>query len=400
MTTILIKYNELTESANNATGAALRLDDYADCIPNVITNQLSNLSGDDSNGYVGSAIELANQKADSLREKAQEYRSYSGRIETFVENAKDADQRVSQKMDSLAHENLGDSPWDQICYYLNKLYNDTIGSTELGAFIDNCISGVTDWCEKWTRKAFDWFVHGNGQYVLNIAISVLGTAAAIAGAVILFPVSGVFAAVVAGLAIYSAGVSVINSVLTIADNCKAISLNDTDPGLARYYGKTSNISDFANKHTENQFLQSAASALNTSGEVAGLLSSLGSGFTKELKDGTKIGSFSWDTIKGNFSSKFGFEFNQDLNKWKFKPQKLFGGSSHSASDGWTNMPDWFRNAERINNFSSGTGTILSTFSDGLSIVHDKEISLQTGLGMLSNVFPAAGDVSNMISIGN
>lgn len=382
MGTVRIDYHHLEDSAQQASSVSRKMTDYADAISPKVVSPLSSLPGSDSNGYMSSAVSLARKKADSLRGRSQAYAAYARKLTTFVGDARSADTRVASGLDALADRILeGVGFWGKVGHALYSTYCDTIGQTEVGALFDNLVNRGSDWASDKLRKAYEWFSYGDGKYVANIALAVLGTVGAICAAVLSFPVSGVFAAIMAGLAIFSAAVSLVDTIATVIDNVKAIRDDDTDPGLARYYGKTSDVSDFEKKHSTSKSVQTAANVFDISGKVAGIASWIGSGFVKTAADGTKVGTLDWKTIRGNFAGKF-----------KFKGVFSVKTSSLKSADGWNHVPTWIRTADTVNNVSSTVKTALSKTTTAMTTVHDKSVSLKTGLS-----FFGVGGFSDIVS---
>ena len=327
MATIKINYPSLENAAKQALNVATEMGEYADAIPGKITNPLGNLTGGSSSN-TSTVQSLASQKASDLRKRASRYQSLSSQITSFVESAREADAQVKNRLTSIADRQAEKlNLWQRISYEFYKLYNGIVGSTPLGAFFNNLLSiggSYVEWMKKCGKDVLEWFQHGEGRYVLSMALSVIGTISAIAGAILSFPVSGVFATLVAAAAIVSALVSAADTVATLYEGTKAIMMNNTHPGVARHYGNTSSVSDWAKKESTDAGLQSLFAGINTVGNIAGIFSFVGGGFTKTLDNGTKIGTLDFNTVKGNFAKSFGFSFNETTGRYSFSPKITFG----------------------------------------------------------------------------
>ncbi len=397
MATVKINYSSLENVAQHALRVASEMEEYADAIPGKITNPLKNLTGGSSSN-TSTVQSLALQKASSLRDRASRYQNLSSQLTSFVESAREADARVKSKLTSLADQQAAKLAWWQkIAYEFYKLTNGIIGSTPLGAFFNNLLS-LSSMLEEWKKKIFkdviEWFYYGSGRYVLSIVLSIAGTAGAIAGAILSFPASGVFAIIVGVAAVVSAVVSFFDTAATIADGIQALSTNSTHPGVARYYGSTSSVSDWSKKNSTSAAFQSFASGFNTVGNIAGVVSFIGGGFIK-VDNGTKIGTLDFTTVKSNFAKSFGFSFNEKTKKYSFSPKVTFGFGQERTEA--FKKGSIFYHAETVKIVTTPISKIGSSIRILTSATATHSLpSLKDTASLLSNAMPGLSGYSKII----
>lgn len=395
MTVVKIRYAELEQVAAKATNVAGAMNDYADDLPKKINNPLDSLEGGDSN-YTSTTAQLALTKAKQLKDRATSYNNFSNQVTTFVSDARDADRSVKQNFNAITDRlTEGMSLWERFCHAMYSVYCQTIGSTELGAFLGNLLSNAGAALNNAFRDVYNWFTYGDGQYVLNIVVAGLAAAAAIIGAILCFPVSGVLAAIVAVASIVAAVVAVYDFVATAVDNSAAI-LED-DPGVARYLGSTESVTDFAYKHTDNQFIRDAATLFNITGDVAGLVSFVGGGFTTRGADGFVTAKFSWDDVIGGrmglddvancIMEPFGFKpSSTNPGNYRFDPAGMFGfGNERSVITNPANA--WVNTVETIRDVVEPINSITSISQTAFEGIHGRIDSVTDVTGALSDAIP-------------
>lgn len=381
MGTISIDFDLLRDAADKSRFVADKLEDYADAMPGKVTGPLNSLTGGASS-LTSTASSLASSKAAELRRRAGSYRSLASSVETFVSQASGADDDVRKKLAGLVDKREdGLSWWDKIGYGFFQLVNDVLGDSDIGTLLRNVLSAISsasEMIERAIKGAFDWFKHGNGRYVLDALVSILGAVGAVITAVLSFPVSGIIGAIMAGLAIFVAVDKVLDAVTTVVATTTACLENSTEPGLARYHGSATSYSEFAKRFTHDATLQDITSRLSATANVADFVVSFGGFFSYkgqvlkngEMVDATKY-AFKKDVVIANLNKQIGRNavtykdgplkgLPQRIDgklKYTFDP-KIFGFSSDmSASDGIKSvkcLTSFTRDATRIDeNFRKG-----------------------------------------------
>ncbi len=322
MATVTINFSALRKASRQANSSADKLDDYASELDASINGGLGGLTGGASS-YTYDAAVLASRKADDLRNKAAIYRVFSKELSNYAEDADDTDRNVGRSIKSLADKRGKDLPgWKTVVRSCRGIVNGYLGKSDAGKLIKrlwNSACSITGNNILALKKAKDWFKHGNGRYLLSSALAVIGVFGALstflkaAGVLVAtFPASAVVAiavAVVAGIALIKSG---SDMVYTLSSAWVAVNDYGTEPGLSRYYGGISSVSDYKKKYTTSKAEQNAAKWFDRVGNFAAFAASLGGLFTTRNLPGTKVPSnqpgyqFNKETFCMNLYEKFGF----------------------------------------------------------------------------------------------
>ena len=226
----------------------------------------------------------------------------------------------------------------------------------------NLIKTGLDYVDYGFDKAIDWFKHGDGKYYLNIALSVLGDVAAIAGTISAIALCAAATVATGGVAtplLVAAIASGVGTVMTIVDsgfsiynNIKAlkISKDSNDPGRARYYGNIDGVSSTIGKYdmggkTANKVwggIGTAYDVTHTAADVTAVVAgSVGAAglteTTTKTASGKTIRTYTYDksNIKGNLKNttleKLGFRKQRGTGKYKFSAKNLFSTKKATRS---------------------------------------------------------------------
>ena len=310
MAKMQIDVSNVRDAADKASKAANELEKYADRIDKKVANPLGTLTGG-SSGYTNSAQTLATTKARSVRARARQYHKLSVDLKRFATDAEAADKDVYTKFHTMYKARYSQlSVWQKMGATVYRLFNNAVGSTKIGKVMMtgvNLLKAGAARVHSALQSAVRWFQYGNGKYVLEI---VIGVAAAVAAIVALFnPVTGPLAVVALVAGIIAATYATGKAIMTLIDSSSAIATSKTDPGLARYKGGTSSFLDFAKKHFNNKTIQKVAGVGDVIGITASIVKS-GLDFFKSPKldkAAPQEYKFSWENLKYNVKSSFGFE---------------------------------------------------------------------------------------------
>ena len=113
MSEICINYVELENSAKKARESANCMRDYTEEIQQRVTRPLSQLEGEDTQGYASKASEYASRKIADLNRRASQIEGYASRVENLCTHAKEADKKVASEIKDLGDRFLGDRNWIQ-----------------------------------------------------------------------------------------------------------------------------------------------------------------------------------------------------------------------------------------------------------------------------------------------
>lgn len=324
MSKITIKFSELEDAKDKAQKVQNEISGYVSQIKKHVTTRISDLPGSDSNGYASTASTLAWQKIGQLNEKSERFSNFQGTITGFIATARSTDTKVSNKIKSLADTVLEPRKWYQVPgdFLYDLFCVDLANSNDLTKLIANIDKTANTYKEEAWDKAKDWFKHGDGKYVLNIAGAVLAAIGAVAGviiAIVTLPVTGTAAIIIGAVALIASGISMaitlVNSQETILANIDALKLSkDGKDGAARYYGNIDSLSEKWNRTDmggakENAAYEWLGKKIDQTKVIADVvtvicsIAKLGNVVDYRYKqptiNGNKGYDFSWNNIKKN-----------------------------------------------------------------------------------------------------
>lgn len=395
MAYLRIDYSQLDNAANSAQRVADRLNSYAIGIQNDLVNKASNVTGG-QNGNMTSVVAMATYKANAIRQKAAKYEQLKSRLNNLRINAEDVDNNVANKLraDQRGYEqNL--SWFERILVHVHEFINGVVGESEFGRFLNN-IGGGVRLIEQFKANALgivhDFFAHGKGRYIVNIAI---GVTAAIAAIVACVGTGGIVAIAAVIAAVVAVGVAAV----TIIDNAIALSTTEDNPGYAKHMGNTDSLQSFAEKHVFKKSFQNIGKALDIVGHIASAVRDIGGVFknTKEIskiKNGIKVKKektvyeFKKDVVKKNLLEKLGFVSTDELNpssvlkmedkvknkhavekiinekKYYLSPKSFFEKAYGFKSRPETQSMDWGKKT-RVMRFASGVEYVNDNIKSGI-----------------------------------
>lgn len=358
---VTITYSKIKDAAKEAQSAANYYEDFSSELSNKVYNKLSISYGSDSRGYISSARNTVYNKVKDLNSKKKKYSDLSKslydlkeRVQGYETSAKNAVTRIATDELELKnrkwYQKVGDWIYGTICV-------DFLNSNPITRGLGNIIKSGLDYFDYGFDKAIDWFKHGNGKYVLNIALSVLGVVAAIAGtigAIALCVATGGAAVPLLVAAIASTIgtiMTTVDSVVSIINNIKALNVaskGNCDPGRARYYGNISGVSSAIGKYdmggkTANDVWNAFGigyEVTHTAADITAIVAgSIGSAGLTETKVVDKAGRVSVEVkydpnkVKMNYGNyiKEKFGFRQTNGKWKFDAKYAFGKDSKGTT---------------------------------------------------------------------
>lgn len=256
---VKIDYGELASSSTALNKAAKYCGDYASKLRRKVPNELDNLTRG-SSSYTSSASYFASAKIQSLEKQQQKCLDVSGKIDTFIKDAKSTDQRVAGIMKKEGNEfrkaNGLSFGWaDGLMQVITRFTIDQANKDDFSRWISSRLRDVSDAFNGWILDFKHWYACEGGKYVISAVFKAVGlivaVLAAFAALVVAWPIilgliggaaltwSAVVAistAVVACIALADATVALINTI-------KAASIAKTDPGWAARYADITTASD-------------------------------------------------------------------------------------------------------------------------------------------------------------
>lgn len=349
MSLIYIHYGNLQDSIERSQKARGEMSGYISELQRKIATPIGNLPGGDPQGYASTASSLAKRKINALNGKANRFSAYEASARALLSTAKSKDSYVSGEIESLAslyvqerkwYQKVGDWIYETFCVDLANKWGWVRGFVDIAKWATGKVGDLME-------KVVTWFKYGDGKYVWNILTAVVGTVAAIGGAIAAIcaiPFTGgatipiVIGLIGAAAATVGAVITAVNSATSVLQNSKAIAKSgnlfnddDGDPSAARYYGSQTTLSKYFDKtdmgdQAANNTAEAVGKAIDTTKTVADTtalvcsVASLGNVRDYRLKHGNanintryngdkwyKGYSFTPDNIKRNIMHDMGFK---------------------------------------------------------------------------------------------
>lgn len=268
MSKVTLDYTELGNAQKNAKKSRDELEDYEEGIDRKVISGLNNLTGEDSAGYISTAITLANTKCSEMYGFESAFDSLEGQLRNLNETAKSADRTVKSKINEIADNSLEKQSlweWAGNCIYnifCVDLPNALSNLPFFDALIDD-IRNMYNFFANFKEKILSWFREGVGVYVKNIikaAADFLVAATVVVGAVIAVATLPVVGTVLGIVGCVAGGVYLVykflNMTAAVNANEEAISYvqkaeetgDQSNLAVAHYYGKTTGVSSWVKKH--------------------------------------------------------------------------------------------------------------------------------------------------------
>lgn len=369
--TVKITYSELSNAIGKLRQASGECDDYARALNRREVSNLNNYTGNDPNGYVGSANAMVLNKIRLLDSKRDKLKNAAQKLADFKESVSYHDQRVGDHAKQIMEKYIGKrNAFQQIGDFLYGTFCvDLVNNNPITKFFGDLFKSGFDTIQNISVKVIDWFKHGGGKYVLNIVAGIVGAVAAVAGvviAIITFPVTGTVAAIVLATVaivagVVAAGITIFNTYHQVKNNKKALDkYNEGDDGQARFYGDISSFSDATKKtdyggKTENDEMEHRGRvvddvkiAADVIGFAAGTASKLGKVETINL-DGSKSISldFSKKNLLENIKKSMGWVKNPKTEKLEFSWKEAFKSSITKKETQEANVTDWLHKSNVV-----------------------------------------------------
>lgn len=348
MATITIKYSELTTAAERAEKAAHDLSAYAQSLPRSVSHPLGSLEGG-SSGNVSQVQALVDRKVRSLNNRAASYKSLSSSLCRFVEMAQNADKTVYNRIESVYRTRFDNlSFWQKCSAYTRRVINHTLGSTDIGCMFRKYVEAretTLEALKTLLTDAWNWFLHGDGKYIIRGLIDIASTVLAIVSIFVigsmqaLTPVGwlliGAGMVVSALLAMKKgrdAGYSITNKILAVTKD------HQNEPGVARYYGNIDGATAYADRRTTDSSRQSRERWLDFAETVGDAYLAFLGYFTATGPTGDSVLKLDKQTVVDNIIKDFGFDFDSKSKTWSFNPLKDgFFGFGKEGADKWDKL---------------------------------------------------------------
>lgn len=398
MAYLKLDYSQLEKAARNSSKTAGRIRTYAEDLQRNVGDKVNGVTGG-ANGNTSTVASLATQKANALRKKADEYDELQKKLAKLRRSAESADKAVAAKLradQKTAYQNLN---WlDKLLVNINGFMNDAIPESEVGRFLNNMIETqrlIDRFKVNGLAIARDFFIHGKGRYLINIA---LGVGAAIAAVLAIAGTGGL----VLVAAVVAAAVACVAAVAITIDNVTALANETDNPGYAKHMGSTDSLKSYAEKHYYDKDIQNAFGTVDRVGEIAGAFRDLGSIFattaTVKGPNGVKttktVYKVDWNTAKGNLLKKVGFTKSTDLN-----PETAIDlntkAKSGQAYKKVVNGKTYYATPESFFKSVAGIKSNPESHSKTWTNMSSLDRSIQTGKTIIGNTNTVLKDVNSL-----
>lgn len=261
MSSLVIRYNDLSLISFAATRLAKKTDEYANDLSRKVCRKIECVTGGVTNN-TSSAKYYVDAKINELKNKNSAYKNLSNGIDRLIETAKRVDKEVakaistSQEKFLTKHENLRISDWKaKVLNFLvdakNKLpILDIIGDKirEMKTYVSDKLAAIKYWykCE-------------GGREKIACVAAFAGVVIAVALFFVTIPASGFVA--ICGL--IAATIGVINAITNACTSYASMKAAERgDPAWAKIYGEQDKLSDVLR---ENRFKNGMMNRLSYTG---------------------------------------------------------------------------------------------------------------------------------------
>ena len=265
-----IEYSELERASNSLRRASKYCGEYANRLQIKIPGQLNSLTKG-SSSYTSSASYFASAKIKLLESQKQKFLDVSGKIDDFIEEARNTDQYVANILKREGNEfrkaNGLTYGWaDGLMQVISRFSIGVVNEFSFSRWIDTCLRDISDGFNAWKLDKKHAFACGGGKYKILVWVKGFALAAAalavFAACVIAFPaIATLIAAIASGSvtwglawAAFAATCTMITSCIALADatvglicTSNAALIADTDPGWAARYADISSTTEYLRK---------------------------------------------------------------------------------------------------------------------------------------------------------
>lgn len=354
MSTAVISYSSLKQSATKAKETASKLDSYASALNSQVYQKLTACSW--SSGNLGSAQTLVSGKISLLEEKSAAFTDYSAALTELRDQCKKVDAAVKSRVSGLTasfkadHGISSNAVIDTISFLLTYADDQCV----LFRAASNALDEVGSLCSYILQYREDWLDYEGGSdlieavrtLIISGVVAVCSFVIALGAVSLSAPVLAIAAAVV-GVA--AAAIGVFNVVVDFANECRAYyqTCCEEDPAYGQRLSDENTIQDVLRTETASPELYALADGIDIFLAVSAIISA-----AKGLADFAKSTS-GWISVNG---SSFTFDPDDFVSALE---QKYVSGDSIKAVKNWGSLAQTMlsENFELYNTVTSGDYTI-------------------------------------------
>lgn len=175
---IEIEYSELACASRTLSKASSYCREYASSLQKKVPDKLNTLTRGSST-YTSSASYFVSAKIKSLESQQQKFLDVSGKINDFIEEAKNTDQRVANLMkregNIFRKANGLSYGWiDGLMQALTRLAIGESNEEELSRWISACLRNVSEEFSGWMLDFKHWYTCKSRKYEISTVFEVVG----------------------------------------------------------------------------------------------------------------------------------------------------------------------------------------------------------------------------------
>ena len=402
---IKIDYSVLDDTARymrELAGSFGQLKNYGQELNSSLNPSLREWALDAQEPYGHSHVEDARtkitEKKAELDEESDSWADYAKKIDTFSEFAQNKDKEAAECFSALAVQYTNYKGLKGVFQFLgDTAYNlfavEFANSNDFTRNIAGWLKEKKDDLDICWQQTKDYWQHGNGVYILNkikqgikVGLAVVGVVAAIVATPFTGGLSAVTVVGCLGILASSIGAycTIKDASIVIKENNKVLDRinkegNESNPGLARFYGDTSGYSSYVKKNdfgeeAENNEKKRDAKHFDELHSGADAVSAITTGAltfgTATTSYGKTVFDFSKSNIMSNISKSLGIGVLKENNSTSMIEKQIDviqDGVQIKASSSIIGMEN---TVEKIGDFNKATLSIqkLAVGSEYTSLV--------------------------------
>lgn len=178
-----IEYSELVRASASLKNASKYCGEYANRLQKKVSGQLNSLSKG-SSSYTYSALYFASSKIKLLENQRQQFLFVSGKIDDFIEEARNTDQRVANIMKREGNEfrkasGLSYGWADGLIQALTRFAIGQSNKDDFSRWIISCLRNDSETFDRWLHNLKHWYVCKGGKNILSEVSGTIGLIVAV-----------------------------------------------------------------------------------------------------------------------------------------------------------------------------------------------------------------------------
>ena len=300
MSTAVISYSSLKQSASKAKETAAKLDSYSSALSSKVYQKLTECSW--SSGNLGTAQTLVSSKISLLDEKSAAFTDYSAALQELRDQCKSVDAAVKSRVSSLTagfktdHGISSNAVIDTISFLLTYADDQCV----VFRAASNALDEIGSLCSYILQYREDWLDYEGGSDLID-AVRTAIVSGVIAGCSLVIAIGAVsfsapvLAIVAAVVGVAAAAIGVFNVAVDFANECRAYyqTCYEEDPAYGQRLSEENTIQDVLRTETASSELYALADGIDIFLAVSAIISA-----AKGLAGAAKSAS-GWISVNGS-----------------------------------------------------------------------------------------------------